>query len=102
MAIRQERAINQFLDELRDQLLDDINKTEERLQYFKSIVNAEPSTEYLEEKEQLLAYSTKYLQAYATLIQRIKQRTDDFVKSNAVSMLDQAQIVKVLQQRTND
>ena len=60
--------MGQFLNELKVQLEDDINKTEERLQYFKSIVNVELSAEYLEEKEQLLAYRTKYLQAYATLV----------------------------------
>jgi len=96
MAIRQERVICKYLDELKEQLLDDINKTEERLQYFKSIVNAELSPEYLEEKEQTIAYSTKYLQAYGTLVQRIKQRTDDFVRTNSETMLDQAKIVKVL------
>lgn len=58
-------------------------------------MNAELTPEYLEEKERQLASQTKFLQAYATLVTRIKQRTDEFVKSNAEILFDQAKIIKV-------
>ena len=80
--------ILKFVEELKSQLIDDINKTSERLNYFQSIVNAEITPEYLDQKERQLASQTKFLQAYATLVTRIKQRTDEFVKTNSSTLCD--------------
>lgn len=59
-------------------------------------MNLQLSPDYIEEQSDSIKAKIKYLQAYATLVSRIKSRTDDFVKSNYDGLSDQIKIVTVL------
>jgi len=46
------------------------------------------SVDYIEQQDSAIRAKLKYLQAYATLVQRIKARTDDFVQTNFESLTE--------------
>ena len=46
------------------------------------------SAEYIDQQNAAIRAKLKYLSAYTTLVQRIKARTDDFVRGNYDSLTE--------------
>ena len=62
-------------------------------------MNVKLSREFIEQHEISMNAKMKYLQAYATLVHRIKTRTDDFVCKNFQEFMDQTKIVELFNQK---
>ena len=77
--MQQEKNVAEFLLNQKKSLIADIDRTQSRLDYFKSIVNVDLSPDYIAEQDASIRAKLKYLQAYSTLVQRIKSRADGFV-----------------------
>ena len=82
-----------FLSSLHKTLLADIERTRAKLEYFRSIVNVDLTAEFIEQQEGAVRAKLKYLQAYTTVVRRIKTRADDFIKGNFDSLREQSAIV---------
>ena len=69
-----------LMKEIKKGLVAEVEESRQKLDFYQSIVNKEITEEYLVREEALSKRTTKFIQAYATLITRIKQRTDTYVK----------------------
>lgn len=99
LALAQEKSLSQFLTQKNKASLTDIERTSAKLEYFKSIVNVELSAEFIEQQSATIQAKLKYLQAYSTLVSRLKQRTDDFVRTNFDSLMEQTKIVALYHEK---
>ena len=96
LALLAEKQIISYLQSVSDKMKKDIESTSENLQFYLDIVNMQLSPEYIHEQKSMLGSKVKFLQAYGTLIHRMKQRTDGFVLQNIDLLRQQSSVIQAL------
>lgn len=88
MSVLQERSVVKFLDTLIHQTETEHAVTAKQVDFYRSIVNMEVTDAFLDEQEAWFRVAHKFAIAYATLLLRLKSRTDEFVRSNQAAEVE--------------